>query len=232
MNQDMSFLLETAHYNKEDLDVLLKEIVSTNNFIKGALIILESYPSDSTKSNFATYYFKQNDSITFHSLVDSTNHYLDKEYYLLPKDSGKTIWFEPEFNNEEKEVLISRVSTPVYKNENGRHKVFKCIFAVDINLNLFIDYLRSFENNEQMDIFIISGNGNYLYSTVNQHLIDQSIFAVAKKYKSKELNEFAQKMIKGETGLIKLTDVFHKDYEWLYYAPIHDTKWSIGIFFK
>jgi len=77
--------------------------------------------------------------------------------------------------------------------------------------------------------FIISQTGVFIEYKDKDYIMDESIFSVAKKDNSPQLEAIGEKMIKGLQGFEKYFSKSLNVKYYITYAPLESTGWSMGI---
>ena len=84
--QQIAYSLEGSPHTKEDLLLLLRQIVENNSEIYGSTIAFEPYMFDPDSFYFAPYFYKQKDEIKFTYIGSESYKYFSWDWYKIPKE--------------------------------------------------------------------------------------------------------------------------------------------------
>lgn len=226
-------IIENNKFTAEQINALLKLLVSNNSEIYGATLAFEPYFIDSTKYYFAPYYYKINDEIRFQDLGVIEYDYFKWDWYSFPKKNNAAQWSEPYFDQGGGNALMTTYSVPIYKTTNEGKK-FIGVITADVSLNWLQNYFTSVKVYQSGYAFMISKTGKFI-SHPNPTLINnETIYSLATQKKSPILKEIGQRMVNGETNFevdIQYNNVNTNEKSWIAYAPVSSTGWSVGIVF-
>jgi len=228
--QTLSDILSQTNFTKEELQETLKALVESTEDLDGATIAFEPNAFDKKLKYFAPFYYKSGKIIHFKYLSQEVQDYFERDWYRIPKESGRPLWSEPYHDKDGDSFIVATYSVPFYRHINGR-KIFTGVIAADISLKRLQDIVSSITIAKSGYGFLLSGNGTILAHTKAEFVIDKTIFDVAKRYDSPRLAETAREMIAGKTGLVQYKMSPSGRTFWLAYAPLQSGGWSLGILF-
>ncbi|NUN07753.1 MAG: PAS domain S-box protein [Ignavibacteriaceae bacterium] len=155
-------------------------------------------------------------------LIDYSNPI--EHWYQITKQTKKPFWEEP-FLDRESQMLCTRVSVPILKNDK-----FIGVASVRIDLTKFkklVDttYYKTF------NFVIVSDKGQYIYHPSKKRILRDNILTITgSSVNAEDQHTQGRKMIAGESGkFILRIDDEPGEVLWAYYHPIPRTGWSISI---
>ncbi len=225
--ENMSFILESSDYSKEELQDLLELIVANNDEIFGSCIAYEPFAFDPDSMFFAPYVFRSAEGVSFKYLHSESMNYFDLDWYRLPRESKQACWTEPYFDEGGGEVLMCTYSVPFYTNK--RDKEIKGVVTIDISLEWLKDYVESIKVYEKGYAFLISGRGTVITHPVEDLSTSQNIFQVAEERGYDILARAAEDMVRGGSDFIPYESPLVSGKTWLYYTPLKSAGWSLAI---
>ena len=228
--QQIAFSLEGSSYTKEDLLLLIRQIVENNPEIYGSTIAFEPYMFDPDSFYFAPYYYKHKDEIKFTYIGSESYKYFSWDWYKNPKEKNKPMWSEPYFDEGAGNIIMSTYSVPFYQDKNGKRK-FLGIVTADISLAWLQEMVSSIKIAETGFAFLISKKGTLITHPRQDLVMNHTIFSLADEFKKPGLHKLGKSMIAGETNFISKKHLFTGEDAWLFYAPLPSNGWSLGVIF-
>lgn len=128
----LAAVVSTPEITKKQIHQIIKAFLKTNADIFGMTVALEPNTLLHSMSNFAPYYYKKENKITFSTLATESYDYKNRAWYSEAKKINTPIWSEPYFDTGGGNVLMATYSTPIYLRDN---KTFAGIVTADIELN-------------------------------------------------------------------------------------------------
>jgi sigma-B regulation protein RsbU (phosphoserine phosphatase) len=225
--ENMSFILESSDYSKEELQELLELIVANNEELFGSCIAYEPFAFDPDSMFFAPYVFRSAEGVSFKYLNAESLNYFEWDWYRLPRESKQACWTEPYFDEGGGEVLMCTYSVPFFANKQD--KEIKGVVTIDISLEWLKDYVESIKVYEKGYAFLISGQGSVITHPVEDLSTNQNIFQVAEERGYDVLARAAEDMVGGGSDFIPYDSPLVSGKSWLYYTPLKATGWSLAI---
>lgn len=224
---NLAIAVETGTYTDSDIRVIIESTVERNQLIHGATVGYEPNKFISNTNNWSPYYYKNPDgTLQFTQLGDFD--YFNQEWYFLPKNNLAPTLLPPYRNQSHGNVWISTWSIPFYDNQGE----FRGVAAVEIDLSKVQETFVDLKFGNTGYAFLIDSNGTLLgigdEGGNYQPMID-SMFAIANSNPATTWIDLINKMTKGETGFIEVTDR-NSDPMYVSFAPVGlGTDWSLAL---
>ncbi|XFA74213.1 ATP-binding protein [Thermosynechococcaceae cyanobacterium Okahandja] len=216
--------LETFPATSEaELYQFLAKNVQLNPLTYGSAIAFRPYGFSPQKRLFCPYVFKLGNELR---QVDTGQvyDYTDPqwEWYSEAVRTGVARWSEPYFDEGAGDALMVTFSAPFRRDGQIRG-----VATVDVALTTLEEQIN-IEGLREAQFFVLDHLGRVIFHG-DQAYIGQSIFKVAGAQDRSDLKELGQAMIAGETGHRWLTDWNSSQKQWVFYAPIDQSRWSLAI---
>lgn len=225
-------LIEQIPFSEEELMKILFAMVESNPEIYGATIAFEPYMFDKSKKYFAPYVYKSFGSLKSTTLGTESYNYHNSDWYRRPKTLGQAIWSEPYYDDGGGNVMMSTFSVPIYKTISEEKRVIGVITA-DVSLNWLDQIVSTIKVLKSGYGIIISKEGKLVTHSETDGTNPETIYELAKAKNSPQMERAANKMLKGQTGFIKISQIDRTDGKnyWVYYAPIPHNGWSLAVIY-
>jgi len=199
----------------------MKKKLSENSDIYGMAIAFNPFAYNNNIKLFSPYVYRTDKDIADIDLAKSYDYTL-QDWFMIPKLLGTSYWGEPYYDEGGGDIFMATYSQPMYKN--GK---FFGISTADISLD---DLELEMSNIRIMagHTFIITRTGTFIYHSIKEYIMNESIFSLAEEDDQPELREIGKKMIAGEQGITTFRDVNTGEKSWLVYSPIPDCHWSFA----
>lgn len=206
------------------LYTLLRTNLEHNPLIYGSAICFEPHRYDPNIRLFVRYAYRNNNKIIEVDPAATGYDYthMKQEYWHHPRNTGTSIWTEPYFDEGGGNIFMTTYATPIFKD-----KSFFGIATVDIPLEPLRELINVGLTDEQQ-FCIISRSGTYVYAP-DKTLINQSIFNLALEKQRDDIIVLAKKLVAGTTDMTVINGWMTDNSEWIFYAPIYSTGWSLAI---
>ncbi|RPI01009.1 MAG: hypothetical protein EHM64_16365 [Ignavibacteriae bacterium] len=226
--RNLSYVLEFSRTEKEHINFLLEAIVQNNAEVFGTCIAFEPYAFDKDTMYYAPYLFKKNGTYVYSDPTDSSDHYFNSDWYLIPKVLKKPVWIEPYYDVGESsgKIVLTTYSVPFY-SFNGTGEVFKGIIAVDISLDWLSKLVSSIKLIDSSYTLLVSESGTILSSPNPEWPYNESVFSLAVELDLPRLREVGRDLQKGNSGFVNIGKLDKKRDWWVYYMPIPENKWGL-----
>lgn len=227
--EDLASFIEYSDQPKAKFLEMLRSIVETNPEIYGSTVSFEPYMFDRSTKYFAPYYYKSPKGIKYLNLASSAYDYMKWEWYTLPIKLGRPVWSEPFFDQGGVNIYLVTYSQPVYKQIDFK-RVLCAIATCDIALDWLVDMIGKIKIYDTGYAFILSSNGKFIaHPNKEYYEKDFSYYDLADKYNDTEAKIICEDMTSGKTGFTKYLSHNRNEYCYIYYQPLKETGWSLGI---
>jgi class 3 adenylate cyclase/HAMP domain-containing protein len=229
---NLAAVMDDLSLPRPELLRLIKGFVATNPEVYGVAVAYEKYAFDPKKEYFCPYYFRKDGVITYDPGSEGNAQYLYWywDWYQIPRELARPLWSEPYFDEGSGNIIMSTYSVPFYRNIPGR-KTFQGIVSADVSLMWLKDIVLGVKVYETGYAFLISPNGVFVTYPDEALIMRRSIFSLAEERHDPRLRQIGRDMIRGGEGLVPLKDFRSGRQAWMYYAPVANTGWSLGVMY-
>jgi sigma-B regulation protein RsbU (phosphoserine phosphatase) len=228
--ENFACFLENASYDKEEILLLLREIVERNPEICGSTIAFETSPFEGKTSGFAPFFYKDNGKIAFSELSGESGGYFNSDWYQIPKELSRPQWSEPYYAGGGSQILMATYSVPFYRELGGESR-FMGVVTADISLEWLQQIVASIKVLQTGYAVLISKNGTLVTHPDKELIMNETIFGLAEERGDTRLREIGRKMIRGESGFVPFQSPGAERPYWVYYTPIRSSGWALAILF-
>ena len=178
---------------------------------------------------FAPYTYRGPDnSLVNRSLATEAYDYPSQEWFTKPFEIGEGYWSEPYVDVGGADMLMTTYSIPI-KDKEGRDA---CVLTGDISLGWLSELVYSAKAYPHSHSVLLSREGMFMVSPkieveLEEKISDNAIVAFGQMEDSLAFRALNRAMMSGETG--ETTVVIHNRKEYVYYAPVERTGWSMCI---
>ena len=225
---NLAATLEHLPWQEQNLVPLLQTAVSNNKELFGLGIGFEPYGHNPKSLYFCPYVFRSDDQLQVRMLGGESYRYFYLDWYQIPRELGRPLWSEPYFGAGN--VIESTYSVPFYREREGRREIAGVVSA-DISLMWLKDIVSAVKIYETGYAFLISQNGIFVTYPEQRLIMRESIFGLAEARNDPKMREVGRDMIRGGEGFMPIPESLTGKRSWLYYAPVPDTGWSLGVIF-
>ncbi len=225
--QNLSYILGASQYSADELRNLLELIVENNDEVFGSCIAFEPYAYDTDSFYFAPYVFMTDSGPSFKYLNSESFNYFDEDWYRIPKESLKTGWSEPYFDEGGGDILMCTYSVPFFFDDEGQG--LRGIVTIDISLEWLKDYVESIKTYDNGYAFVISAGGTFITHPLVETSIEQNVFQLAEERDYDVLRKAAKDMVAGGSDFILFDTPIIDGTTWLYYTPLPSAGWSLSL---
>lgn len=224
-------IVEKRRHTDGELLEILTTLVKNNESIYGSAIAFETgyYPNNQKYNSL--YVYKEKGKIYSKPLGNANYDYFSWEWYSKPRDIGESVWSLPYFDEGGGNILMCTYSVPMYEYDEKGTKKFIGIFTADISLDWLSELISKIKVEKTGYAFMIARNGVIITHPLQELILTETIFTIAKRAKSKQLEIIGRNMIKGETSFaeIEYKNIATGKLSWIAYAPVNKNMWSLGI---
>ncbi|RKY91067.1 MAG: serine/threonine protein phosphatase [Ignavibacteriae bacterium] len=227
-------LLEESKLNHKQIHSLLKVLIKNNEEIFGGAILFEPGVYDKLYNNYAPYYYEDGDSLSYIDIagvnIVGVNHYTEEFWYSVPFEKGGPVWSEPYFDEGIGNIIMTTYSVPFYTINNGK-RVMAGIVTADLSLDWFEQIVSSVYMLESGFAVSISETGTFITHPKKEYILNESVFSIAEKSNDPRLKEYAEQMVRGETGFVPLESALLNKSGWMYFTKLPSSNWTLAVMF-
>jgi sigma-B regulation protein RsbU (phosphoserine phosphatase) len=227
-------LLEESKLTHQQIHSLLKSLIKNNEEIFGGAILFEPGVYDKRYNNYAPYYHENGDSLNFVDIalveIAGGKHYTEEFWYAEAFKKGGPVWTEPYFDEGVGNIIMTTYSVPFYTINNGE-RVIAGVITADLSLDWFEQIVSSVHMLESGYPVSISAKGTFITHPNKEYILNESVFGLAEKNDNPLLKEYADKMVKGETGFVPLESAFLNEPGWMYFTKLPSSNWTLAVVF-
>ena len=225
---NLAATLEYLPRQEQNLVPLLRTAVSNNKELFGLGIGFEPYGHNPKSLYFCPYVFRSDDQLQVKMLGGESYRYFYLDWYQIPRELGRPLWIEPYFGAGN--TIESTYSVPFYREREGRRRLAGVVSA-DISLMWLKDIVSAVKIYKTGYAFLISQNGMFVTYPEQRLIMRESIFGLAEAKNDPRIREVGREMIRGGEGFVPIPASLTGKRSWLYYAPVPNTGWSLGVVF-
>lgn len=230
MAQNLAMQMEEPELTKERLLKILRKSLISNPDAYGSAIAFEPYGFDPSVCYFAPYFARIGNDLELSYLGGDQYRYFYYHWYQIPKETGKPSWSEPYFDDGGGNIPMVTYSVPFFQ-EQKRDNRFIGVITADISLQWLEKMLSSIDIYQTGYAFILSPNGTFVTHPEKDWIMNETIFSIAEAHSDQALRQIGKQMINGESGFIRFSEGDKGEDGFLFFAPIKDSGWSLGIFY-
>jgi sigma-B regulation protein RsbU (phosphoserine phosphatase) len=225
--ENLANFLEVSFYDHDEIVILIRSVIKTNQEIYGATIAFEPYTLDKHTFSFAPYFYKRNGEIKF-TYIPYEYFYWD--WYQIPKELDHPAWTEPYYDEGAGEIVMATYSVPFYKTVSGERK-FMGVVTADISLSWLQEIVNSIKIAQTGYGFLITKNGTFVTHPDSDFVMNETIFSVAEARGDTRMRELGRAMIGGQSGFVPFESLTTGKKCWMVHAPLSASGWSLGVLF-
>jgi len=228
--QTLATFLEQKNLSQEDLFSFIRQTLKKNPEIFGVAIAFDAFAYNPSRYYFSLYGFRDGKQIRTCFLGNSSYHYFTMDWFQIPKETAGPHWVEPYYDEGGGNIIMSTFSVPFYRQDKEGRR-FGGIVTADLSLDWLRQVVAKVKIYQTGYAFLISQNGVFVTFPDKRYIMRESIFSLAESEKDAPLRDLGRKMIKGQQGFVPVTGFLSGKKAWLYYAPLGNTGWSLGVVF-
>lgn len=203
----------------------LTDLVQESDLVAGASIAFEPYRIDADKKYYAPYAFEMNGEIETTMLGGDDFHYFVREWYQIPKETGKAFWTDPYLAEGGLGEIISTYCVPLFLNDE-----FIGVLALDITLRRLTEIVEEVSVFESGFAFLSSSTGTFITYPVAEYVMRESFFSLAEIWDEPELRVLGREItIEDAENFRRLPMALLGEAAWIYFLAIPSAEWNIGV---
>ncbi len=227
----VAFSLEDGGMTEKRVNELGQRVLINNPEIFGSAIAFEPYGLQYDRKYYAPYHYRTDENrIAFTKVGSDDYQYFYMDWYQLPRELQRPIWTEPYYDHSGNFELMTTYAEPFYRNRDG-HKVIAGVVTADISLRWMQKLISSLSNRESGYVFMLSRYGTFIAHPQADLVMHETIFTSAETLGRPQLREVGRRMVAGESGVVELKDMPLTGDSFLYFSPLPDQHWSVGVVF-
>ncbi|MBE9525356.1 MAG: response regulator [Proteobacteria bacterium] len=201
----------------------VKSNLRHNKIVYGSAIAFAKDPEYGDEL-FAPYAYRTKDKIQTLDIAEVSDYSSGNwQWWSKAKEAKHPIWTDPYFDKEVGDIVMATYAVPFfYKKE------FKGVATIDVQMEILEEKVDQGVNAD-LDLFIITKKGDYIYHPDATQIMTNSIYQDADKSDNKALRELADKMTTGKQGIVRLQGWEKNITQWVAFYPIINTEWSIAV---
>ncbi|RDU23978.1 methyl-accepting chemotaxis protein [Anaerosacchariphilus polymeriproducens] len=204
----------------EEYEVMLGDMIYTNDLILGSGIWFEPFVYDETQKYVGPYVYKDGDKpVVTMDYSNAEYNYFGYEFYTNVKKENAEPMFTEAYYDETSDTVMSSCSAPIYDS----NKKFIGVVTVDIQLASVQAYVSEISVGKTGNAFLLNRDGLYLSSQDAEKQMNVNI----KEDPSQSLKAIAGEILSGKAGNSEYTQN-GKNYN-VYYDIIPGLNWTLVI---
>ncbi|WP_163337671.1 SpoIIE family protein phosphatase [Desulfopila sp. IMCC35008] len=228
--ESISFSLEDSNISRDLLGRLGRRVLSDNSEIFGTAVAFEPFGFDSDREYYTSYSYRSQNRFAHTILGGLDYQYFYMDWYQLAKEFEQPIWTEPYYDEGGGNQLMATYSVPFYRKQKGR-QVLRGVVTADISITRIQTLISEINANESGYVFMLSRYGTFIAHPNSELVMNETIFTSAESLEHPLLTRVGRRMIGGETGVEEVPDLPFTGDSFVYFTPLPDQQWSIGVVF-
>ena len=209
---------------EKKIDDLVISVMNYSPQVFGMAVAFEPYAFKPDRRLFGPYYFRGKLGLEKTNLDDPSYNYPIWDWYQVPALLRRPIWSEPYYDEGGGNVLMCTFSAPMLRDQR-----LWGIVTADVSLESLKRKVAGLQVGETGWAFMLSQTGKFIAAPKDDLVMRQSIFSLAEERGSRELRGIGQKMVAGDSEVIRTESLDDSQTVWLAYAPVEGVGWSVGV---
>ncbi|MFH1136795.1 MAG: SpoIIE family protein phosphatase [Pseudomonadota bacterium] len=231
--ENLAVMIEIDSPDQDELLDLIREFVAVNQEVYGSTVAFEPFGFRPEYRAFSPYYYKSPLGIEYSQLGRADYNYFKWDWYKIPVRDRRPVWSEPYYDEGGGETLMCTYSVPFYKTQaNTGPRPVRGVVTADISLTWLSDLISAVKVGPEGYAFIISQKGAIVSHPDNSQIMKTSLPELAEQSRDPTLVSLARKMMRGESGVVRLNTFFGAGPVYLAYTRIPSTGWSLAVLFS
>lgn len=207
---------EDCFKTEEALEKWLRSLVWHNSDVHGSCIAFEPDAFTPGKRDYAPYWHWVGKELEFVQVGNPTYDYFKWDWYRIPKQTGRSMWTEPFFDEGGGDVMMTTYCVPF-----TRAGVFRGVATVDIALTQLVKEMKQEAASGEGYSMLVSRGGKILVCPDDSKVMKTTI---------QDLHaELGRRMTAGEEGLMRTREPFGGRPAFVAYAPIMRGAFSLAV---
>ncbi len=225
---DLAAVIEELSPRQDQLFRLLRATLARNPELFGAAVAYEPRAFHASDYYFAPYCFRDQGRLNLTCLGSEAYNYFQLDWYQIPKEIGRPLWSEPYYDEGGGNIIMSTFSVPFYRDQGGS-KVLQGVVTADLSLKWLTDLVSEVKIYQTGYAFLVSRNGVFVTHPDERLIMRESIFSLAEAWQDPHLRQIGRDMVRGDAGLVPLSDLVSGKKSWMYFTPLASTGWTLGV---
>jgi phosphoserine phosphatase RsbU/P len=227
---NLDVVLEALDLSEEKITEVLRGTLHINPEVFGTAVAFQPYAFDSARFYFCPYMSRKGKGFQVTQLGGKGYNYFYQDWYQIPRETEKSSWSEPYFDEGGGDILMATFSRPFFRDRLGKPQ-FTGVITADISLEWLEKIVSEIHVLQSGYGFIVSRNGSFIAHPQKNWVLNETIFSIAEARSDMALRAIGKRMIAGESGFFPFTgDNFGRE-GFVYLTPVGFSNWSLGIFF-
>ncbi len=218
----------TAHpaRDRASLEKRMTAFLAAREDVYGSTVSYRPGAGPAGTGRYAPYIYHDTDRMRFLQLEDAYE-YETKDWFVEPMKGGSR-WTEPYFD-EALSALMVTYSTRFYDRDATTGETRPAgVVTVDITMDQLVGILEAIDLGPSGYPALTTGTGRYLYHPTSEYVAKgQTLDQVGQASNDQSRILLAEKVRRGESGVLDHRSVTTGRSAWLFYAPIPSTGWSL-----
>jgi len=228
--EELAIFLESSPCGQGTLLRLLQRLEADNAGIFAVWVAFEPRGFAPSRRFYMPYCYREGGQVKFKWLGGPNYRYFNLDFYQLARELGRPVWTEPYVDEGGGEALMASYCVPFYKTVGGSRRIAG-VAGIDISLDWLARVVNSIKILKTGGGFLISKNGTYITHPVEKLIMNETIFSMAESRHDLVLKDIGRRMIRGETGFLPYRRIQDGAPSHLYFAPLSNAGWSLGVLF-
>lgn len=155
------------------------------------------------------------------NIKDTDYQYAD--WYQIPYLTQKGYWSDPWFDADGSALIVCSYSIPLVINGE-----LLGILRMDMPMENLRRIVLSIRVKETGYAFLLSYNGTIVAHPTDSLAMNYTIFDLAEIFKDPELREIGRRIVRNESGFVKLKSKGFLENFWVYYMPLPSSHWTLA----
>ena len=226
---NLATAVESGSFDEKSLNQIIQSTLINNPQVFGSTVAYEPYQFQKDLYYWSPYFNRTAENkLKFTQLGNAEYDYLNKDWYLLPKQSLTPTLSAPYFDKGGGEIWMVTWSVP-FLDENGN---FRGVATADIDFSNIQKIFINAKLGKGGYAFLIDSNGTILgigEKGGDLEAMKDSMVTVGTSSVTVKWAELIKSMTDGESGYMEVTDINGVPL-YVSYAPVGlDTGWSLGL---
>jgi sigma-B regulation protein RsbU (phosphoserine phosphatase) len=204
--------------NEEDFEAIIREVLTSSPRFIGMCIAFESNTAHNDAERFAPYVHRKHPGSSELLSSDLAQTYKEDyrtwDWYRIPKETSRSAWSEPYFDEGGGNVLMCTYSVPFFRDGH-----FAGVVTVDVGLDSIREDMSRISP-EGVIYRLLSTSGTFIAAPEQEFVMKETIFSVAEKYHNEQLVEIGHDLLRGNSGVVSHNGVFNNCKMWMAYVPL------------